>query len=164
MKTNPLENTFVGPFADLIMRFIELRMSQGYKYARQGYILSRFSHLSFSHNIENFVLSKEVVQDWRDKHSGIKSKTLAQLLFPVRDFALYLIELGYAAHVPVIPRIPTSSFVPHIFTQDELSSFFQYSDNIHQREHYNSTMPIVFPVLFRMLYGCGLRISEAEPY
>jgi len=161
VKTNPLENNFVGPFSDLIMRFIELKISQGYKYACQGHILSKFSHLSFNHQIENCILSKELVQDWRDKNSQVKSNTLAQALFPVRDFALYLIDLGYEAHVPIIPRIPISSFVPHIFTQDELSRFFQCSDNIQQRNHYNSTMPIVFPVLFRMLFGCGLRISEA---
>jgi integrase/recombinase XerD len=64
-------------------------------------------------------------------------------------------------------RVPPSSdssekqYVPHIFTQDELTRFFVQTDQCR----YSSEFPdrhLIMPVLFRMIYSCGLRVSEAR--
>jgi integrase len=59
------------------------------------------------------------------------------------------------------PRVSTSTFVPHIFTQSELTAMFRVIDSMkssnclpHNRE--------IYPMLFRLLYGCGLRVSEVS--
>ena len=52
-------------------------------------------------------------------------------------------------------------YVPHIYTDQELAALFAQTD----RCHYDSQVPfrhLVMPVLFRTIYACGLRASEAR--
>ena len=52
-------------------------------------------------------------------------------------------------------------YVPHIYTDQELAALFTQTD----RCHYCSLVPfrhLVMPVLFRTIYACGLRASEAR--
>ena len=58
-----------------------------------------------------------------------------------------------------LPR-PTR-YVPHIYTDAELAALFAQTD----RCHYCAEVPLrhlVMPVLFRTIYACGLRCSEAR--
>ena len=58
-----------------------------------------------------------------------------------------------------LPR--PARYVPHIYTDQELAALFAHTD----RCHYCSQVPLrhlVMPVLFRTIYACGLRASEAR--
>jgi integrase len=58
-----------------------------------------------------------------------------------------------------LPR--PARYVPYIYTDQELAALFAQTD----RCHYNSQVPfrhLVMPVLFRTIYACGLRVSEAR--
>ena len=58
-----------------------------------------------------------------------------------------------------LPR--PARYVPHIYTDRELAALFAQTD----RCHYCAEVParhLVMPVLFRTIYGCGLRCSEAR--
>jgi integrase len=53
-----------------------------------------------------------------------------------------------------------SGFAPRIFSQEEVGRLFSAADAIHP----DARSPLryqVMPELFRMLYGCGLRVGEA---
>jgi integrase len=49
-------------------------------------------------------------------------------------------------------------YIPYIFTEDEIIRFFETCDNI--LPYPGSQKHIIIPVIFRLLYGCGLRVSE----
>lgn len=68
--------------------------------------------------------------------------------------------MGQEAYIAE-PLRPTRhyTFVPYIFTRHELDRIFMEADRL--RPHRRSTLPLVLPVILRILYGCGLRISEA---
>jgi len=58
-----------------------------------------------------------------------------------------------------LPR--PARYVPHIYTDQELAALFTQTD----RCHYDPQVPfrhLVMPVLFRTIYACGLRASEAR--
>ncbi|MBN2532745.1 MAG: tyrosine-type recombinase/integrase [Spirochaetales bacterium] len=51
--------------------------------------------------------------------------------------------------------------MPHIYTNDELKRFFPETEKCH----YSSEFPyrhLIMPIFFRMIYTCGLRVSEAR--
>ena len=58
--------------------------------------------------------------------------------------------------IPVKP----SDFTPHIYTDSELKRFFEQADLLPFYPNCPNRGPVA-SLLFRMLYGCGLRISEA---
>lgn len=77
----------------------------------------------------------------------------------MRDFAMYLTDRGYHAYVVEIKtKLPRCKFIPHIFTDDETRRMFKAIDNYPQT--HMSYRNVVDPVLFRFLYGTGVRISE----
>ncbi len=53
-----------------------------------------------------------------------------------------------------------STFIPHIFTHDELTHFFTACDSLKVVKNCMNERQI-FPAFFRLLYGCGLRVTEA---
>lgn len=74
---------------------------------------------------------------------------------------MYMTRISVHAYVlpkNTIPKGPR--YIPYIFSNDELAVFFRQVDACH----YCAEVPhrhLIMPLLFRMLYGCGLRISEA---
>jgi integrase len=77
----------------------------------------------------------------------------------VRRFAGYLGTLGIKTSLPELPRIP-SDFEPYIFTIEEMERIFDAADDLILTR-LSSRIAAEFPVLLRILYGCGLRLGEA---
>jgi integrase len=84
------------------------------------------------------------------------------LAAPVRELARWLARRGVAAYLLPGSALPTPArYVPHIYTDAELAALFSQTD----RCQYCSEVPLrhlVMPVLFRTIYACGLRASEAR--
>ena len=80
----------------------------------------------------------------------------------MRELARWLGRRGVPAYVLPTGALPRPArYVPHIYTDQELAALFTQTD----RCHYDSQVPfrhLVMPVLFRTIYACGLRASEAR--
>ena len=66
---------------------------------------------------------------------------------------------AYVLPAGTLPR--PARYVPHIYTDQELAALFAPTD----RCRYSAEVPfrhLIMPVLFRTIYACGLRVSEAR--
>lgn len=78
----------------------------------------------------------------------------------MNQFASYLQKQGIRTYVPEVKTVlPRSRYVPHIYTADGVRRFFLAVDNYPRVP--NSKRNTVDPLLFRFLYGTGVRLSEA---
>jgi len=139
-------------------RFISYKRLQGYKYKANEESLGRFIKFVEGFGLTENRLSKELILEYASKRSNETPKNNANRVSDLKQFAIYLNEHGYEAFIPTAIK-HSSAFVPYIFTHDEILRIFQTVDRLKPNSKYNSA--VVYPVLFRMLYGCGLRISEA---
>lgn len=154
------EKPFVGEFNQLLEDFIQHKRSLGFKYETERDNFLRFSQYTLNHKVENKCLNKELVLGWTAKRKNESVKTWGHRASNIRQFALYLQNRGYEAHTPIKNRkARRSEYIPYIFTHEEISRFFQAVDSIlpHPRSNKHHNLPL----LFRLLYCCGLRISEA---
>ena len=104
-------------------------------------------------------ISEPVFNRWQKTLTGKKS-TKANKIIVIRLFIKYLHSLGIQAYIPVIPKVP-DDYIPHIFSDEELGRIFNEADNIKVTgAQPNPQIMIAFPMILRMLYGCGLRIGE----
>lgn len=79
----------------------------------------------------------------------------------VRQLARFMNQIDIEAFVvPEDYSRKRIRYMPHIFTDQELSAFFYAVDGISFRKN-NPARNVVMPVLFRLLYFSGLRPSEA---
>ena len=71
---------------------------------------------------------------------------------------------GYEAYVPYTERFKRSEpkFIPYIFTESDLHKLFIAADSykLHKHGNNNSKIEMILPVIFKMLYGGGFRVSE----
>lgn len=144
----------------MMVSFLNEKRMIGYKYANQEKWLTRFDSYYDNHGYTGIRITKSMVDDF--VYSPLEQPSthyLKERLF--RDFALYLIRHGYhEVYVAQVKSAPTKrcSHVPYIFTDREIKHIFAaidaWDDSFYTNRH------LIDPILFRLLYGTGMRLSE----
>jgi integrase len=161
-KSKLVEFNYVGELAGLIIDFVLSKRALGFACSTEARSLRRFAEFSLDYDLSECKLPKKLVLDWSERKLNETAETNAKRVSVLRRFALYLKERGYNVYVPTNHVITDySSFTPYIFSNGELSSIFHTSDQLKIRNNSFSNIKATLPVILRMLYGCGLRISEA---
>ncbi len=136
----------------------------GYKYDAEERVLARFEAFCREQFPGLGTVTKDSAEAWiaAARERGVRPATLQGLAAPVRELARWLGRRGTTAYVLPARTLPRPArYVPHIYTDLELADLFAATD----RCHYSSEVPfrhLVMPVLFRTVYACGLRVSEAR--
>ena len=154
------EIELAGAIAELVAE----KRALGYKYVSEERALARFHAFSASEFPGLGAVTQASVQAWIAAARGraVKPATLQSLVAPVRELARWFHRRGVDAYVlPAGVLEKPARYVPHIYTDQELAALFAQTD----RCRYCSEVPfrhLVMPVLFRTIYACGLRCSEAR--
>lgn len=149
-----------GIFADVAEDFIKYKKSTGFKYENEPKCLSRFCRFSEEQNISAVEITRSFAESWIAPREGEALQSRSHRITCIRQFAIYLDSLGYDAYiVPEQKGLNHRSFVPYIFTHDQICSVIKAVDETEPRE-VAKNMHLALPVIFRILYGCGLRVSE----
>lgn len=97
-----------------------------------------------------------------DTHLDCSVATRKKNYSVLRGFMKYLESCGIPCDIPDMPRKRHTNYTPYIFDEDEWCKIMTETDNIASSLKRTGTdMPIMFPMLIRILYSCGLRLSEA---
>jgi integrase len=150
--------------AEAIVALVAEKRAVGYKYHAEQQILARFEEFTRREFPGLETLTEASVQAWigSARQRDVQPATLQGLAAPVRELARWLARRGVAAYLLPGSALPKPArYVPHIYTDRELAALFGETD----RCHYCSEVPLrhlVMPVLFRTIYACGLRCSEAR--
>lgn len=149
-----------GIFAPLAEEFISFKQAQGYKYYSEAKILSRFCRFAGEYELEAPILTRELVMDWTAPKEGEAEKSRLHRVSLLNQFGKYLELTGHEVCTLPSGHWGTGSFTPHIFTHDEMDRLFRAADRVRPTAQARD-LHRELPVLFRLLYGCGLRVSEA---
>ncbi|MEN8237325.1 MAG: tyrosine-type recombinase/integrase [Pseudomonadota bacterium] len=155
------EFSYNSPLQAFIKGMIREKRSLGYTYAGSARMLFQFDQFCLKYGCVEAVITKELIHSWIQKNPNESQATLRNRACVVRQLALYMTRLGIQAYVlpkNTIPKGPR--YTPYIFSSMEIAALFKQTDACH----YCAEVPLrhrIMPLLFRLLYGCGLRISEA---
>jgi integrase/recombinase XerD len=135
--------------ASAIAGLVTEKRALGYKYACEERALARFAVFCASEFPGLETVTRASVQAWIAcaRRRAVKPATVNNLIAP------YVLPAG------VLEK--PARYVPHIYTDRELAALFAATD----RCRYCPEVPfrhLVMPVLFRTIYACGLRCSEAR--
>jgi len=150
--------------AAAITAIVAEKRAVGYKYDAEERILARFEAFCRTDFPGLDTVTKDSAEAWitAARERGVRPATLQGLAAPVRELARWLGRRGTAAYVLPPRTLPRPArYVPHIYTDRELADLFAATD----RCRCSSEVPfrhLVMPVLFRTVYACGLRVSEAR--
>jgi integrase/recombinase XerD len=150
--------------SEAIAALVAEKRAVGYKYDAQARVLARFEAFSRREFPGVDAPTEASVQAWiaAARRREVRPATMQGLAAPVRELARWLGRHGEPAYLLPRSALPRPArYVPHIYTDQELAALFTQTD----RCHYCSQVPLrhlVMPVLFRTIYACGLRCSEAR--
>lgn len=156
------EYDFVSSIGIYIESFVEQKQLCGYPYKSSSRILHHFDLLVAEQFSDATTVTKEICAAWLSLKPGEHQNGLLRRITPIRQLAKYMNATGIVAYI--IPgHIPNKQlkYEAHIYTEKELKAFFNSIDQC-MWSPFSPTRCYVIPVLFRLLYCCGLRQSEGR--
>ena len=150
--------------APYIYGVLQQKHTLGFSYDGGAFNFSQFDKLCLEKYPNEKTLTKEIALDWATIRSTETKGGFAGRLCAIRELARYMNREGVDSYViPFnIGSPPHKTFVPHIFSTDELIKLFNAADNIIPNPQYPINH-LVIPVIFRLMLTCGLRPQEALP-
>jgi integrase len=125
-----------------------------------NYCASRFPDAS--------ALTEEMLE-WCKERPTEKGNSCKYRITVVSNFVKYALKKGWTEIPPPdVPSQRSCTYVPHAFTKDELTRFFQACDS-HVMDTFNKQNSIAIrlnklelPVYYRLLLSTGMRTNEAR--
>lgn len=151
---------FSSNFAKYIEGMAKEKHNSGFSLKYMDKHLAEFDCFCRNHFPDKDSLDKELVEAWV-YHT--KSKSLQEIqkrfrtMMHLGNYMLPLVGDAYIAKNTLKREKPEE---PHIFTDAQLGEFFQVCDDF-KAVKYPPYRHLVTSVMFRMIYCCGLRNSEA---
>ena len=158
---------FNSVFSPPINQLLEDWAAAGHRFWSLRRSLASFDRYCIENDVLNDLLTKELVCDWMqveaDRNIGSE---LGERAKAIRKLARYYIAMGKEAFILPVGYMtrytPKRTYSIHLFSDDELAAFFAATDSISLRYEADPWVAEVAPVMFRMLYTCGLRPNEVR--
>jgi integrase len=150
---------YKSALAPFLTSYVEFKRSLGYK-MQYTYVFKDLDRFLCERAYESIGLNEAILSSWCERRANEGEGTRYNRIVDVKNFAVYLNGLGYPSFVPRLPKRYSSNFTPYIFSHEDLARFFASCDRLDYHASYQS-LHYLLPALFRLLYGCGLRITEA---
>ena len=161
MELNNYAPFFKSPLSEFLEKFINEKQACGYKYYAETKLLESFDQFLVQEKLINIELPEGLVKHWVAKREHGSAGTQRHRIGIVRQFSEFLVQLDYPAYI--IPKgmgaKNTSSFLPYIFTQNEIEKIIGAIDKLKPTAR-SPMRHIIMPEIFRLLYHCGFRVNE----
>ena len=150
-------------FAPYIKQFLQEKRSIGFIYETEEWKLKHFDDFCVKESVTQPYLSRELIKKWGTLRDGEALSTCSARTSIIRQLALFIISLGEEAYIPS-NYYKCEKRPVHILSDDEISAFFHEIDSYSPEIKAASFLRLSteYKVIFRLIYCCGLRISEAR--
>ena len=151
-----------GVLLQFVGDFIKMRRNLGYKSKSMESSLKAFDAFAYREGLKEVTVPEELARKWCGRRNGEATDTWSHRTNFLRQFSIYLSNMGHEAYIPVRPPAKhDSTFTPYIYSAEEIKKIFAAADRLVMHDRHANTMLMGVPLLVRMLYATGIRIGEA---
>ena len=143
----------------LVADLVALRHAGGYRFKVQERVLHQFTEYCRREGYPDGSITKEAIDGFLcSRH--LRTSTLRRNEVALRQLAEYAQAVGWDAYIPAsTSRVRVAHQPPYVLTDDEVVRLFAAIDSQAMSSYTDKAL--VDPILSRLLYGAGLRVSEA---
>jgi len=156
---------FKSIFAAELAEFIALKqkaVSPGTYNIYRALLVNFDSHIIGCGPTEK-TIGEQLVSDWiAPLYETLSVKTVSSRVSHLRQFLEYLRFCGYTVYVPEgLPKY-TDNYMAYLFSDVEIDKIFRAADSLELVDSKPTSRyyRVTFPMVLRMLFGCGLRLGE----
>jgi len=149
--------------APYIQSMILQKRTEGFLYDTEEYHLMRFDTFCVDRNLSIPEISRDLVMEWGSIRNNECKATSSRRMTVIRQLALYMQSHGVNAYIPA-NFSHKSNYVAHVLPDNEINEFFKVLDNYRPNctGEVFKRLSMEYRILFRIIYCCGLRVSEAR--
>lgn len=148
-------------FAPYIKSFLQIKSAVISNTAVYGFTLKQWDEAMIQNKRSDLYVTKEMVLEWEKSLYPTSDRTSYTKHVQLVQFLKYLCRLGIECYVPRIPKRPSNTYTPYVFTHEEMIRIFAAIDAAELSRPMAKSCLMCMPCLFRLLYATGVRISEA---
>jgi integrase len=154
---------FKSCLAPYIKAFISQKRMEGFLYDTDEYHLKHFDAFCVRQSLSQPIITRELVMAWSTIRDTEGKVYRSRRVTAVRQLGLYLQSQGMEAYIPR-HFYQKSHYVAHTLPDEEIMEFFNALDSYRPKTSAAvfNRLAMEYKVLFRIIYCCGLRISEAR--
>jgi integrase len=148
-------------FATVVADYIEEKRAIGYRFEDQARVLRRIVELEKQIDDGSPRLSQHLVNRWIEKTAWENETNRSSRISVLRGLSLYMARMGCESVALPWRLTPIADYAysPYIFSEKELGAVLSTVDRLCEKG-ISSHSDLVFPLVFRILIGCGTRITE----
>ena len=155
--------SFLDDTTSLFKQMIDYRKSVGFATATYECSIPPFIEYSAKNHPDANQITKEMVDEWLEYYSFQTSSTQSVFIAMLRKFTGFINAQGQKAFIPDEDySVKREQYHPYIFNDNELLTLFNTID-AHKPYRGNGLKyktELILPVLFQMMYCCGMRPAE----
>ena len=148
-------------FAQIVGDYVQEKRAIGYHFGKASRTLRRIVDIQEEIDHDTPRLSRELVERWIEKTAWENETNRSHRISVLRGLGVYMLRMGYDAII--VPQrlalVKDYAYVPYIFSDRELGSLLGTVDQLCATG-ISTHSDLVFPLVFRILIGCGSRITE----
>jgi len=149
-------------YAPFFKQFIAIKQAQGFVSLRTEWIFLEFDNFFLNIKVAQLGITKNQIDRWRATRINDSTSTIYTKYSILSQFCKFMCKIGYDSYIPRLPvNNSKNSFTPYIFSQQQMVTIFNTCDNLRLYDGHMSTILFIVPAIIRLLYGTGMRISEA---
>jgi integrase len=139
---------------------LKLRESLGYSVGKATQRVRKFIAYCGENYAESENVTKEMLDSYLQNTDYKTNSTHNHEITKIRGFTRYLESVGVNAFIPGEDySVKNIRYAPYVFSDCELIRLFEAIDCLPSY-HTSPKREFIIPVLFRMMYCCGMRPSE----
>jgi site-specific recombinase XerD len=153
---------FGSVFAPYMVRFIDAKEAMGFSGKYYEMILKGVDLFFIEEKVTTLFITHSLIVKWRETLVNNSDKTIYDKYSVVSQFSKYMNHLGFSCYVPRLPKRKYNTYVPYIFTHEQIRSIFASCDSLTVCDRgYMDSRLFSMPGILRLLYSTGMRVSEA---
>lgn len=156
-----MDKSYNSIYGLYIKQFIEMKRAFGFKFSTGSTILHQIDRLAEQRAETAPGITKEFATIWGEKRPHESGSYRYNRIRILAQFSSYLLDLGIQSYIPKLPHHPKNTFVPYIFSRNEIDAIFKACDTLILETINPASVIFSMPVLLRLLYATGIRIGEA---
>lgn len=154
------EPKLVSVLAPLMYDYIKMLQIKNIHTCQFATIFREIDGMYEVRKLSSPIITREIFLCWKKEFANGNQRTAYQKIMHFRQFCQYMCHMGFDSFIPPTPKRPKESYIPRVYSHEEISMIFKTIDSTVLQVRHRTTCLICIPAILRFLYYCGARVGE----